>query len=50
LNVNSVISQILVAIPGASFSTVTLLINSVVTPSYQFVLGNIPYFNSVTYS
>lgn len=50
LNVNNIISQILLAIPGASFGVVTLSINTVATPSYQFTNGNIPYFNSVTYS
>lgn len=43
-------TQIKAAKPGAQFTGITLLINSVPEASYQFLFGNIPYLNSVTYA
>jgi hypothetical protein len=50
LSVNIIISTILTVQPGAIFTGVTLKINSVPVSSFQFLNGDIPYLNSVTYS
>lgn len=49
LDNNKVINAILNQTPGATFGTITISVNSVPVPSYTFILGNIPYLNSVTY-
>lgn len=49
LDNNKIIATILNAKSGASFGTITLKIDSVVTTSYVFAFGNIPHFNSVTF-
>lgn len=49
IDTNKVIASILTQIPGAVFSSITIKINSVTLLSYQFIQGNIPYLNSVTY-
>lgn len=46
---NKVIATIINQIPGALFGTITIEINGVNYPTYTFVLGNIPYLNSITY-
>lgn len=50
LDVNQIISVILLARPGSQFSSAGFTINGVSFSSYQFVDGNIPYANSVTFS
>lgn len=45
-NLSVVISQ---AVPGYGFSSVTFTVNGVSTANWQADLGNIPYYNSVTY-
>lgn len=47
---NSVISIILTAIPGSIFGAITLTVGGSPVSSYQFVNGNIPYLNLITYS
>lgn len=49
LDVNQITSVILLARPGSSFGAVTFTVDGVPFSSYQFVDGNIPFFNSVTY-
>ena len=49
IDINSIVAVILSVAPGSSFATPILKIDSVPMTSYQFVLGNIPYLNSVTY-
>jgi hypothetical protein len=49
LNVNGIISVISSVAPGYSFGAVALKIGGISMPSYQFVSGNIPWLNSVTY-
>ncbi len=46
---NKIVATIISQIPGSVFGAVTIKINSVTTPNYQFALGNIAYLNSVTY-
>lgn len=50
LDVNKIIAVIVAQQPGASFSTPIIKVNSVAITSYQFVEGNIPHLNSVTYT
>ncbi len=50
IDINSIVAVILSASPGASFGTPTIEIDYVPVVSYQFVDGNIPYVNSVTFS
>jgi len=50
LDVNQIISVILVAVPGSAFGSVAFSVASVPYSSYTFIEGNIPYFNSITYS
>lgn len=50
IDVNSIVSVILSAVPGASFAAPVLKINGVSMSTFQFIDGNIPYLNSVTYS
>lgn len=47
---NNIISQILTAKPGSVFGSVTIKIDNVENNSFQFLYGDIPYLNSVTYS
>jgi len=49
IDANNLSAVILSATPGASFATPTFTVNSVSETSYQFLLGNIPYLNSVTF-
>lgn len=49
LDVNQIISVILLTRPGSSFGLVGFTIDGVSFSSYQFVNGNIPFFNSVTF-
>lgn len=49
LDSNKVIGIIINQIPGASFGAITIEVDSVIVPTYTFMLGNIPYLNSVTY-
>jgi hypothetical protein len=49
LSVNMIIGWILEALPGSIFGTVTLEVGGVSYSSYNFELGNIPYFNSLTF-
>lgn len=49
LDVNQIISTILLAVPGSSFGSVTFNVSGVPYSSYQFVLGYIPWLNSITY-
>lgn len=46
---NIIVSLILSAVPGSSFGTVVLKIDSVPMTSYQFLYGNIPNLNTITY-
>lgn len=48
-SVNNVISLILSAIPGASFTGVSMTVNGGPVSSYQFLNGNIPLFGTITY-
>lgn len=50
LDVNKIIATILNAKPGSVFGTITLQVDSIGTSSFQFINGQIPYLNSVTYS
>lgn len=50
LDVNRIIAQILQAKPGSVFGTVTLKVDSVEYLTYTFTAGNIPHFNSVTFT
>src|SRR5690606_7889373 len=50
LDTNKLVSSILQTKPGSSFGTVTLKVDGVEFASYQFVDGNIPHFNSVTFT
>lgn len=49
LDVNKIISIILVARPGSSFGAVELKVDSVVESTHTFEAGDIPYLNTVTY-
>lgn len=48
-NINKIIFTIQSEVNTAVFSTVTLKINTVANASYQFLGGEIPFLNSVTY-
>lgn len=50
LDVNQIISVILLARPGSVFGSVSFKVVGNPVSSFQFLLGNIPYFSSVTYS
>lgn len=50
LDTNNIIGTIVSASPGAVFTSVTFTVAGVSTLSYQFLLGNIPYNNSITYA
>jgi len=47
---NKAINAILTAVPGSIFGAVTINVDSNPVSTYQFVNGDIPYFDSVTYS
>ncbi len=49
LDTNRLISAILTARPGATFTSVVLKVDSVTYSTYTFENGDIPYFNSITY-
>jgi hypothetical protein len=49
INGNNLVGVIITSIPGALFTSVTFKINGTILTSYRFILGNIPYLNSVTY-
>ena len=46
---NNIISLIIQANPGSVFGAVTLEVDSTPVPSFQFLNGDIPYLNSITY-
>lgn len=50
IDINNIGAQILSAQPGSIYTSVTLTINGISYTSFRFVLGNIPYLNSVSYS
>jgi uncharacterized phage protein gp47/JayE len=50
LDTNKIIATILNAQPGSIFTQVILRVDSVQVSTYTFDNGNIPYFNSVTFS
>jgi|SRR5690242_5314533 len=50
LDVNKIISTILISQPGASFGTVQMEVDNFVTSSFQFTLGNIPHLNVVLFT
>jgi len=50
LNTNKIISIILNARPGSIFTNVILKIDNVDLPTYQFINGNIPYLDTVSYT
>lgn len=49
IDINGIIAVISSVVPGAAFGAITLKINGNPLTAYQFVLGNIPWLNSVTY-
>ncbi len=49
LDQNQIIGTIINTIPGSSFGTISIYVNGVLTPTYQFDNGFIPYLNSITY-
>ncbi|MBC7486087.1 MAG: baseplate J/gp47 family protein [Cytophagaceae bacterium] len=49
LDVNRIVAAILSARPGAVFGTVTMKIDGVTMSTFQFLYGDIPYLNTVTY-
>jgi len=49
LNVNSIISTILTAVPASIFDTVTLEVDGNIVNTHTFSNGDIPLFNSITY-
>lgn len=49
LDVNSIITVISTVSPGASFGAPILKINGTPVTTYRFLLGNIPFLNSITY-
>jgi uncharacterized phage protein gp47/JayE len=49
-SINSIISIILQAVPGAQFGTVTMTVDGGAQSSYTFDQGNIPFLNSITYT
>jgi hypothetical protein len=50
LDINKIVATIIDVYPSAQFSSVTLVVNAVATPTYTFVNGDIPYLNSVAYA
>lgn len=50
IDVNKIIGVIITQTPGATFGTPILKINNVAVSSYQFVYGNIPYYNSLSFT
>ncbi len=50
IDINNIASQIIGAQPGSVFDSVTLTINGITYSSFRFLLGQIPFLNSVTYS
>lgn len=49
LNANILVASIIAAKPGSIFGAVTFKVNSVSYTSYNFLGGNIPHLNSITY-
>jgi len=45
-NISFIIQQ---AVPGSRFNSITLSVDSVDVSAYQFLNGNIPFLNSITY-
>lgn len=50
IDTNRIISSILSVRPGSTFGTITLKINTVSTPSFTFLNGDIPHLNSVSFT
>jgi len=50
IDVNRITSAILVATPGASFGTVVLIVDMVSMTTYTFINGDIPDFNTLTFT
>lgn len=50
LDVNKIVSVILVATPGASFGTVVLKIDAISVSTFTFTNGDIPYLQSVSFT
>lgn len=49
IDINGIIAVISSVAPGAAFGAITLKINGSPVTAYQFVLGNIPWLNAITY-
>lgn len=49
LDSNKIVGVIINQIPGANFGAITIEVDSVVVSTYTFMLGNIPYLNTITY-
>lgn len=47
---NVIVSEILSAVPGSTFGSIVLKVNSVTVTSYTFDNGEIPFLNSVTFT
>lgn len=50
INQFNIIGVIVSVYPGAIFTSLTLKINGAPVTSYQFIKGNIPYLNGITYN
>lgn len=50
LDENRIISAILTVRPGSTFGDITLKVNNVTVNTFTWLLGDIPYLNSVTYT
>lgn len=50
LDVNKITNAILTAVPGSSFGTVVLTVNGSPVSTYTFENGEIPYYNSLTFT
>lgn len=50
LDTNKIIAAIIQARPGSVFGTVVLSVDSVPLTSFQFIDGDIPHFNSITFA
>lgn len=48
-DVNKVISIILLSNPGSQFTSVDLKVSTVSVPTFQFLNGDIPHLNTITY-
>jgi len=48
-SVNRLISEVQEAVPSSNFTTLDLQVDTVSLPTFQFLLGDIPHLNSVTY-